>query len=287
MAILIDGLQEKVYTGISKTVSANNNIDVYKFGDDKVIKSIYFNLKNVEEGDKDKIEISIHAGTKEKTFFEGTLLDLLVVSFYQNGRNLIDIANKNYRANVTFDYEDDDIATPLIPYLMPITISMFNKTGNDIDIKLAFEGVDTEDIVNFYTGVLSKELKRMPNENEIKTAMAHDFIKRRFVSRRETLTATEQGFQIPAGSGHYDRIVIYTVSGHIDSIKLTGLDDIIEENDMDVLTDITFIKNNLNPQLSPVEQIAIIENLPAGLNYQLRIYGEKDTVFKILTEKVV
>jgi len=287
MAILIDGLQEKVYTGISKTVSANNNIDVYRFGDDKVIKSIYFNLKNVEEGDKDKIEISINAGTKEKTFFEGTLLDLLVVSFYQNGRNLIDIANKNYRANVTFDYEDDDIATPLIPYLMPITISMFNKTGNDIDIKLAFEGVDTEDIVNFYTGVLSKELKRMPNENEIKTVMAQDFIKRRFVSRRETLTATEQGFQIPAGSGHYDRIVIYTVSGHIDSIKLTGLDDIIEENDMDVLTDITFIKNNLNPTLSPVGQIAIIENLPAGLNYQLRIYGEKDTVFKILTEKVV
>jgi hypothetical protein len=170
---------------------------------------------------------------------------------------------------------------------MPITISMFNKTGNDIDIKLAFEGVDTEDIVNFYTGVLSKELKRMPNENEIKTAMAQDFIKRRFVSRRETLTATEQSFSLPAGSGHYDRIVIYTVSGHIDSIKLTGLDDIIEENDMDVLTDITFIKNNLNPTLSPVGQIAIIENLPAGLNYQLRIYGEKDTVFKILTEKVV
>ncbi len=287
MGIWIDGIQEKVYTGISKTVSANNNIDVYKFGDDKIIKSIYFNLKNVEEADKDKVEISIHAGTKEKTFFEGTLLDLLVISFYQNGRNLIDIANKNYRSNITFDYEDDDIATPLIPYLMPITISMFNKTGNDINVKLAFEGVDAEDIIHFYEGVLSRELKRMPNENEIKTAMAHDFIKRRFISRRETLKATEEGFQIPSGAGHYDRIVIYTVSGHIDRIKLTGLDDIIEENDMDVLTDITFIKNNLNPSLSPVEQIAIIENLPAGVNYQLRVYGEKDTVFKILTEKVV
>jgi hypothetical protein len=287
MAIWIDGLPEKVYTGISKTVSANNNVDAYKFGDDKVIKSIYFNLKNVDEGNKDKIEMSIHAGTKERTFFDGTLLDLLVVSFYQNGRNLIDLSNKTYRANITFDYDNDNIATPLIPYLMPISISIYNKTGNDVDVKFAFEGSDAEDIINWYKGALSNGLKRIPNDNEIKTAMMHDFVKRRFISRRETLTATEQGFQLPAGSGHYDRIVIYTVSGHIDRIKLSGLDDIVEENDMDVMSDLTFLKNNLNPTLSPVGQIAIIENLPAELNYQLRVYGEKDTVFKILTEKVI
>ena len=210
-----------------------------------------------------------------------------MVSFYQNGRNLIDLSNKTYRANITFDYDNDNIATPLIPYLMPISISIYNKTGNDVDVKFAFEGSDAEDIINWYKGALSNGLKRIPNDNEIKTAMMHDFVKRRFISRRETLTATEQGFQLPAGSGHYDRIVIYTVSGHIDRIKLSGLDDIVEENDMDVMSDLTFLKNNLNPTLSPVGQIAIIENLPAELNYQLRVYGEKDTVFKILTEKVI
>ncbi len=287
MAIWIEGLSEKIYSGISKTVPANNSIDVYKFGDDKVIKSIYFNLKNVDDGNKDKIDVSIHAGTRERTFFDGTLLDLLIVSFYQNGRNLIDVSNKTYRENIIFDYNNDDIATPLVPYLMPITISMNNKTKNDIDTQLAFEGIDAEDIIHWYEGALSSKLKRMPNDNEIKTAMMHDFIKRRFISRRETLTATEQGFQLPAGAGHYDRIVIYTVSGHIDMIKLSGLDDIVEENDMDVLSDLTFLKNNLNPSLSPVGQIAIIENLPAEINYQLRVYGDKGTIFKILTEKII
>ena len=287
MAIWIDNLSEKVYTGVSKTISANNNVDAHTFGDDKVIKSIYLNVKNVDGTSKDKIEMSIHSGTKERTFFDGTLLDLLVVSFYQNSRNLIDLSNQTYRANITFDYDNDNIATPLIPYLMPLSISMYNKTDEDVDVKFAFEGSDVEDIINWYKGALSNKLKRIPNDNELKTAMIHDFIKRRFISRRETLTATEQGFQIPAGSGHYDRIVIYTVSGHVDRIKLSGLGDIVEENDMDVMSDLTFLKNNLNPTLSPVGLIAIIENLPAEVNYQLRVYGEKDTVFKILTEKVI
>ncbi len=287
MATWIEGISEKVYTGVSKTVPASNSVDVYRFGDDKVIKSIYCNMKNVDDAGKDNIELSIHAGTREKTFFDGTLLDLLVVSFYQNGRNLIDVTNKIYKANLTFDYPTDNISTPLVPYLMPITISLYNKTGNDIDTKLAFEGVDAEDIINWYKGALSKSLKRIPNDNEIKTAMTQDFIKRRFISRKETLTATEQGFQLPAGTGHYDRIVIYTVSGHIDRIKISGLDDIVEENDMDVLTDLTFLKHNLNPSLSPTSQIAIIENLPAEINYQLRVYGDKDTTFKILTEKII
>ncbi|NPA63040.1 MAG: hypothetical protein GXN95_05765 [Methanococci archaeon] len=285
---VLDNMVSKLYSAVVRTVKAKESDDIYDFDDSKFVEKVFFSISNVEDTDKENVRITIHAGTRDRTFFDGTLTDLLMISYLQNSRNIIDTTNKTYKSLIAFDYSNDLFMTPLAPYLTPVKITVSNTTANDLTIKLGFEGVDSEDVVDTFREIYKKATgKSIITDNELKTFMQQEFKKRRFLSRTETLTATEQGFQIPAGAGIYDRIIIYTISGNIEQIKFTGLDTIIEENDMDTLTSVSLLENNLNPSLAPSDQIAILEGLPANVNYQLRIWGETGTKFKILLEKVV
>ena len=110
------------------------------------------------------------------------------------------------------------------------------------------------------------------------------FRKRVFASREETLTASQQDFDI-SSDGWFDRLILYTVAGDINDIELKGMAHVIEKNSVDLLSDITFLENDLNPDESPTSQLVVIPHIPPG-QYKLRVYGTSGTIFRILTEVV-
>jgi hypothetical protein len=281
------GVVEKIIGSTVKTINAKDKIQSY-LKESYIYNSFYFNIDfddaELTADTLNQIDIGIYAGTKDKSFFLGTLLDINVLSFLQNGRNIVDLKNKKVKSLLTYDYNDDSLNTAIFPYLLPdCQVEITNKLEKQIKATLGYIGLDTTSYIQYvkanYGGQISEE--------QLKAQLNASINKRIFTGRGETLTATEQTFTISSANGWYDRIIIYVQEGNINELELQALQTVVERNDMETLTDIAFLRNDRDPAKATPQQIAIIENLPANHNLNLTVNGDKDTKFRILTERVV
>ena len=281
------GVVEKIIGSTVKTINAKDKIQSY-LKESYIYNSFYFNIDfddaELTADTLNQIDIGIYAGTKDKSFFLGTLLDINVLSFLQNGRNIVDLKNKKVKSLLTYDYNDDSLNTAIFPYLLPdCQVEITNKLEKQIKATLGYIGLDTTSYIQYvkanYGGQISEE--------QLKAQLNASINKRIFTGRGETLTATEQTFTISSANGWYDRIIIYVQEGNINELELQSLQTVVERNDMETLTDIAFLRNDREPSKATPQQIAIIENLPATHNLNLTVNGDKDTKFRILTERVV
>ena len=282
------GVVEKIIGSTVKTINAKDKIQSY-LKESYIYNAFYFNVDfdddvSLTADTLNQIDIGIYAGTKDKSFFLGTLLDINVLSFLQNGRNIVDLKNKKVKSLLTYDYNDDSLNTAIFPYLLPdCQVEITNKLEKQIKATLGYIGLDTTSYIQYvkanYGGQISEE--------QLKAQLNASINKRIFTGRGETLTATEQTFTISSANGWYDRIIIYVQEGNINELELQALQTVVERNDMETLTDIAFLRNDRDPAKATPQQIAIIENLPANHNLNLTVNGDKDTKFRILTERVV
>jgi hypothetical protein len=282
------GVVEKIIGSTVKTIDPKNKIQTY-LKESYIYNAFYFNFDFDDDTELtantlNQIDIGIYAGTKDKSFFLGTLLDINVLSFIQNGRNIVDLTNKKVKSLLTYDYDNDTLNTAIFPYLLPdCQIEITNKLEEPVKATLGYIGLDTASYIQYikakYGGKLSEE--------QLKAQLNASINKRIFTGRGETLTATEQTFTISSANGWYDRIIIYVQEGNINELELQALQTVVERNDMETLTDIAFLRNDRDPTKSTPKQIAIIEHIPASHNLNLTINGDKDTKFRILTERVV
>ena len=282
------GVVEKIIGSTVKTIDAKDKIQSY-LKESYIYNAFYFNVDfdddvSLTADTLNQIDIGIYAGTKDKSFFLGTLLDINVLSFLQNGRNIVDLKNKKVKSLLTYDYNDDSLNTAIFPYLLPdCQVEITNKLEKQIKATLGYIGLDTTSYIQYvkanYGGQISEE--------QLKAQLNASINKRIFTGRGETLTATEQTFTISSANGWYDRIIIYVQEGNINELELQALQTVVERNDMETLTDIAFLRNDRDPAKATPQQIAIIENLPANHNLNLTVNGDKDTKFRILTERVV
>ena len=282
------GVVEKIICSTVKTIDAKDKIQSY-LKESYIYNAFYFNVDfdddvSLTADTLNQIDIGIYAGTKDKSFFLGTLLDINVLSFLQNGRNIVNLKNKKVKSLLTYDYNDDSLNTAIFPYLLPdCQVEITNKLEKQIKATLGYIGVDTTSYVQYmksnYGGQISEE--------QLKAQLNASTNKRILTGRGETLTATEQSYTISSASGWYDRIIIYVQEGNINELELQSLQTVVERNDMETLTDIAFLRNDREPSKATPQQIAIIENLPATHNLNLTVNGDKDTKFRILTERVV
>ena len=282
------GVVEKIIGSTVKTIDAKDKIQSY-LKESYIYNAFYFNVDfdddvSLTADTLNQIDIGIYAGTKDKSFFLGTLLDINVLSFLQNGRNIVDLKNKKVKSLLTYDYNDDSLNTAIFPYLLPdCQVEITNKLEKQIKATLGYIGLDTTSYVQYmksnYGGQISEE--------QLKAQLNASTNKRILTGRGETLTATEQSYTISSASGWYDRIIIYVQEGNINELELQSLQTVVERNDMETLTDIAFLRNDREPSKATPQQIAIIENLPATHNLNLTVNGDKDTKFRILTERVV
>ena len=282
------GVVEKLIGSTVKTIDAKDKIQSY-LKESYIYNAFYFNVDfdddvSLTADTLNQIDIGIYAGTKDKSFFLGTLLDINVLSFLQNGRNIVDLKNKKVKSLLTYDYNDDSLNTAIFPYLLPdCQVEITNKLEKQIKATLGYIGLDTTSYIQYvkanYGGQISEE--------QLKAQLNASINKRIFTGRGETLTATEQTFTISSANGWYDRIIIYVQEGNINELELQALQTVVERNDMETLTDIAFLRNDRDPAKATPQQIAIIENLPANHNLNLTVNGDKDTKFRILTERVV
>ena len=282
------GVVEKIICSTVKTIDAKDKIQSY-LKESYIYNAFYFNVDfdddvSLTADTLNQIDIGIYAGTKDKSFFLGTLLDINVLSFLQNGRNIVNLKNKKVKSLLTYDYNDDSLNTAIFPYLLPdCQVEITNKLEKQIKATLGYIGVDTTSYVQYmksnYGGQISEE--------QLKAQLNASTNKRILTGRGETLTATEQSYTISSASGWYDRIIIYVQEGNINELELQSLQTVVERNDMETLTDIAFLRNDRDPAKATPQQIAIIENLPANHNLNLTVNGDKDTKFRILTERVV
>jgi hypothetical protein len=282
------GVVEKIIGSTVKTIDAKDKIQSY-LKESYIYNAFYFNVDfdddvSLTADTLNQIDIGIYAGTKDKSFFLGTLLDINVLSFLQNGRNIVNLKNKKVKSLLTYDYNDDSLNTAIFPYLLPdCQVEITNKLEKQIKATLGYIGLDTTSYIQYvkanYGGQISEE--------QLKAQLNASINKRIFTGRGETLTATEQTFTISSANGWYDRIIIYVQEGNINELELQALQTVVERNDMETLTDIAFLRNDRDPAKATPQQIAIIENLPANHNLNLTVNGDKDTKFRILTERVV
>ena len=282
------GVVEKLIGSTVKTIDAKDKIQSY-LKESYIYNAFYFNVDfdddvSLTADTLNQIDIGIYAGTKDKSFFLGTLLDINVLSFLQNGRNIVNLKNKKVKSLLTYDYNDDSLNTAIFPYLLPdCQVEITNKLEKQIKATLGYIGLDTTSYIQYvkanYGGQISEE--------QLKAQLNASINKRIFTGRGETLTATEQTFTISSANGWYDRIIIYVQEGNINELELQALQTVVERNDMETLTDIAFLRNDRDPAKATPQQIAIIENLPATHNLNLTVNGDKDTKFRILTERVV
>ena len=282
------GVVEKIIGSTVKTIDAKDKIQSY-LKESYIYNAFYFNVDfdddvSLTADTLNQIDIGIYAGTKDKSFFLGTLLDINVLSFLQNGRNIVNLKNKKVKSLLTYDYNDDSLNTAIFPYLLPdCQVEITNKLEKQIKATLGYIGLDTTSYVQYmksnYGGQISEE--------QLKAQLNASTNKRILTGRGETLTATEQSYTISSASGWYDRIIIYVQEGNINELELQSLQTVVERNDMETLTDIAFLRNDREPSKATPQQIAIIENLPATHNLNLTVNGDKDTKFRILTERVV
>jgi len=282
------GVIEKIISSTVKTIDAKEKIQTY-LKESYIYDAFYFNVDFDDEVELtadtlNQIDIGIYAGTKDKSFFLGTLLDINVLSSLQNGRNIVDLVNKKVKSLLTYDYNDDTLNTAIFPYLLPdCQIEITNKLEKQIKATLGYIGLDTSSYIQY---VKAKDGGQI-SEEQLKAQLSASINKRIFTGRGETLTATEQTFTISSANGWYDRIIIYVQEGNINELELQALQTVIERNDMETLTDITFLRNDRDPAKATPQQIAIIENLPANHNLNLTVNGDRNTKFRILTERVV
>ncbi|ABR56812.1 hypothetical protein Maeo_1236 [Methanococcus aeolicus Nankai-3] len=282
------GVVEKIIGSTVKTINAKDKMQSY-LKESYIYNAFYFNVDFDDNAELtadtlNQIDIGIYAGTKDKSFFLGTLLDLNVLSFLQNGRNIVDIAKKKVKSALTYDYDDDTVNTAIYPYLLPdCQIEITNKLEKQVKATLGYIGLDTTSYVQYVKSKYGGQI----SEEQLKAQLNASINKRIFTGRGETLTATEQTFTISSANGWYDRIIIYVQEGNINELELQSLQTVVERNDMETLTDIAFLRNDRDPTKSVPKQIAIIENLPASHNLNLTINGDKDTKFRILTERIV
>jgi len=282
------GVIEKILSSTIKTVNAKEKIQI-GLKESYIYNAFYFNVdfddsENITADVLNSVDVGIYAGTKDKSFFLGTLLDIAILSYVQNGRNIIDVANKKIKSLLTYDYDNDTVNTAIFPYLLPdCTIEINNKLDDQIGVKIGYLGFDTTDYIQYIKAQYGGKL----TEEQIKAQLNASINKRIFTGRGETLTASEQTFTVSKASGWYDRIIVYTINGNINELELQALQTVVEKNDMETLSDIAFLRNNRDPTKLIAKQIAIIENIPANYNLNLTVNGDSGTKFRILTERVV
>ena len=110
------GVVEKIIGSTVKTIDAKDKIQSY-LKESYIYNAFYFNVDfdddvSLTADTLNQIDIGIYAGTKDKSFFLGTLLDINVLSFLQNGRNIVDLKNKKVKSLLTYDYNDDSCFHP-------------------------------------------------------------------------------------------------------------------------------------------------------------------------------
>ena len=282
------GIIEKIIGSTIKTVDSKEKIQI-NLKESYIYNAFYFNVDfddevNLTADTLNSVDVGIYAGTKDKSFFLGTLLDIAILSYIQHGRNIIDVANKKIKSLLTYDYDNDTVNTAIFPYLLPdCQIEISNKLDKQINTKIGYIGFDTTDYIQYVKSQFGGKI----TEEQIKAQLNESINKRIFTGRGEELTASEQSFTISSAAGWYDRIIVYTIDGEIDELELQSLQTVVEKNDMETLTDIALLRNNRDPTKLIAKQIAIIENIPANHNLNLTISGDKGTIFRILTERVV
>jgi len=277
-------MPDKTFSAYSRTIGANSS-EQFQLDSTRVIRSLLFSFTDVASTDYDNILIKLYAGSVDKTYFQGTIRDLLMVGFLQNTRNLID--GNNVKALLTFDYPDDNIMSPLVPYIEPITLSVENRTATQISMTLSMKGVSSSTIVNAIHNMVLNEKKVSPTEVQIKNIMKNIFKVRRFIGRLYDIASTTQTITIPATQGgSYDRIVPYLVNGDLDTLTVIGVEEMIEENKFEVLTDQAILESGVDPANSPSTKFALLSGLDASSQYSLNITATANTQARVITERV-